>query len=620
MTENPFVEFMRTYGPCASSDSMYDEHVHAAVQKYGVAPIELPAPHVEEIGKILTSAEPTNVILTGTAGDGKTYHIRRILMEHLGGEKYDWPGEELVIKASLPSGRELRIIRDLSELGEDSKAKEIAHITKSVLGSDARTVYIIAANDGQLLEMWRNATETHPENPELSEVHQTLLTMLQSEAQRDPAGQPNVRIYNLSRTTRPAIVDNVIDNLLGHPAWNTGCKSCPLSKNTWQCPIRSNRHLLLGLNRDTKSSTFRSRLRAALEIAAANDNHIPIRQILSLVVNIVLGHTGNSDDPLLSCRTVQESATSGCHTKTNPYDNVVGANLPPDVRRRHTVFSTLDGLGLGYETTNEFDDLLLQQKPKSVVMDLEESDPVYGDPVFQGTRIMYMNSPKEPMQPRQLTTDLISQRRRLFFQVMLQPNEFESSHWNLTVFHHAQEYLDYRKAIRDGKPLVLIDKIERELVKGLNRVLTGMMTDDTEKLWLATAIGSSNDSMSHILTTSEIGRTGGGQLIHLQFTYNEFRDWPEMKFETPFNIDALKWAPSFEIRPQIFEYLIRVSAGYLPSSFARQCHQEIRHFATVMRQIVQEIFESSPSPTTNTRILSLDEDGLMKASPIKEVV
>ena len=620
MTGNPFVAFMRTYGPCASSDSMYDEHVHAALKRYGVAPIELPAPLVQELGELLTGPNPTNVILTGTAGDGKTYHIRRILMDYLDGSSVDWPGDELAIKTPLPSGKELRVIRDLSELGEETKAKEIEQITNCITGSVTQTLYIVAANDGQLLDIWRKTAAKHPDNRDLSYVHKTLVTMLQSEFHHESTRQPNLKIYNLSRTTQTSILDDAIDNLLDNEMWDHGCKSCPLSKNSWQCPIRANRQLILGQSENDTNSQFRSRLRAALEIIVANDHHIPIRQILSLVVNIVLGCSDNRDDALLSCRTVLESVPNGYQKRTNPYDNAVGANLPDDVRKRYTVFSALDGLGIGYETTNEFDDLILSQRPATVATDLETSDPVYGNQIFQGTRTMYMSSPKEPIHPTQLAAALISQRRRLFFQFTPQPKTLAISPWNLTVFHHAHVYLDYRAAVRDGQPQALIDKTEQQLVKGFNRVLTGMMTDDTEKLWLASTIGTSNDSASRVLTTSEIGRTSGGQLIHLRFTYNELRNWPEMRFVTPFNLDTLNAAPQLEIRPQIFEYLLRVSAGYLPSSFARQCHQELRHFATVMKQTVQEMFEAATSQATPIRVLSLDDDGAIKANPIKEVL
>ncbi|MBF0392792.1 MAG: hypothetical protein HQL38_08930, partial [Alphaproteobacteria bacterium] len=74
MPDNPLVNFLRSYGPSAASDSLCDEHVQAAVRQHGVRPVEIPAPRMEDIREALLGDTPTNVILTGTAGDGKTYH------------------------------------------------------------------------------------------------------------------------------------------------------------------------------------------------------------------------------------------------------------------------------------------------------------------------------------------------------------------------------------------------------------------------------------------------------------------------------------------------------------------------------------------------------------------
>ena len=53
-------------------------------------------------------------------------------------------------------------------------------------------------------------------------------------------------------------------------------------------------------------SSFRIRLRESLRLAAANDQHVPIRQLLTLVVNIILGDAKNADRPLLDCATAKK--------------------------------------------------------------------------------------------------------------------------------------------------------------------------------------------------------------------------------------------------------------------------------------------------------------------------
>ena len=253
MHRNPLVDFLRSYGPNAASDALYDEHVQAEARKHGVQEIRISAPLVDEIGALLTSDNPTNVVLTGTAGDGKTYHIRHVALKHLGTRPEEWPGDDLVLTFPIASGRELRVIRDLSELPESSKAGEIDHITRCLLGEDEQTVYLVAANDGQLLEMWRSASQKHdlPDAPQ-SRVYQLLSNMLREETEEDERGILKVQMYNLSRRLRPDVVDEAIDCLLEHQGWDEGCQGCDLFADEKGCPIRTNRSLLNSLWRKSR--------------------------------------------------------------------------------------------------------------------------------------------------------------------------------------------------------------------------------------------------------------------------------------------------------------------------------------------------------------------------------
>ena len=617
MTGNPFVDFMRSYGPSASSDSMYDEHVQSTLQKYGVDPIRLSAPLVDELGNLLTGPTPTNVILTGTAGDGKTYHIRRVFLEYLGGREDDWPGTDLVIKRSRADGREIRIIRDLSELPQKAKDTEIKRITDCLVGDDDETLYLIAANDGQLLEMWRTTTEESENGSSIDRMHAALATMMQAETETDPTEVLRVHMYNLSRMTPPSIIEEAINTLLEHPMWDTGCQDCPLSEQASQCAIQTNRRLLLGHDGNEHGRLFRSRLRDLLELASANDQHIPVRQILALVVNIVLGDSKNQDDPLLTCERARSYAKKRRFQNTNPYDNAIGENLAEDARRRFVVFSTLETFGIGYETTNAFDDLLLHQKPRDVAELLESTDPTYGESIFRVLRNSYVNGLSGQMPLAAFSRAMVSQRRRLFFNLPSDNSDSHDSHWMLTVFHHGQDYLEFRNAIDTRTSMMATDRTERQLVKGLNRTLTGMMTEETEKLWLASMVGNSDDPTGRVSLTPAIDRVAGGGIVHISVSYNNLRRWPELRLASQYPLEGLEEVAGFEIRPQVFEYLLRVADGSLPSSFSSQCHQEVKHFAMMLRQVLQRVSRSTSPTLDSLRILSLDADALVKESSIK---
>ena len=66
----------------------------------------------------------------------------------------------MILTFPLANGGELRVIRDLSELSDEIKAEEIEHISRCLrIGRDKKNVYLVAANDGQLLEMWRSEAQ-----------------------------------------------------------------------------------------------------------------------------------------------------------------------------------------------------------------------------------------------------------------------------------------------------------------------------------------------------------------------------------------------------------------------------------------------------------------------------
>ena len=97
------------------------------------------------------------------------------------------------------------------------------------------------------------------------------------------------------------MVEEAIGGILDHPRWEKGCRGCELFKGDKHCPIRTNRSLLKGGRTNSDDQVFRNRLRDLIALAAANDQHVPLRQILTVIVNIVLGDREDQDNPLLTC-------------------------------------------------------------------------------------------------------------------------------------------------------------------------------------------------------------------------------------------------------------------------------------------------------------------------------
>src|SRR5258705_2981055 len=112
-----WIKFLRNYGPIPTNDNMYDETIQRALRRLKIEPLVLPAQFLDVIVANFRSDSPQTEILTGTAGDGKTYHCREVWMA-LGGSAIDWNRGEKVQRLTAKSC-ELVIIKDLSELGAE---------------------------------------------------------------------------------------------------------------------------------------------------------------------------------------------------------------------------------------------------------------------------------------------------------------------------------------------------------------------------------------------------------------------------------------------------------------------------------------------------------------------
>lgn len=611
------VDFLRTFGPVATSDSLCDENLKQAQADFGVKPIDTLAPRLEDVKAALLAPQPTNVILTGTAGDGKTYHIRKFFMDVFPDEAGAWPGEDGILKLPLPPDRELRIIRDLSEISDSEKAAELTSLSAALLGECDHSIYLIAANDGQLLKYFRDAMRRGGDGAEAARtLYHRLSDMLREEQEQRP--DLNLSLMNLSRTWSEAVVDRIFDAVLDHPGWGEACKDCAALSDAKPCPILLNRSLLQPS--ENGPSVFRSRLKEALRLAAANDQHVPVRQLLVLVVNILLGDSKKPDDPLMDCATATGRAKAAQYSCTNPYNNAVGLNLRPERRRANRVFNVFEVLAVGFETNNLIDNALVQRQPQDVYEALFADDPIYGKTMFEPLRNAYFLSGGAGSGPadaaiREFRIGLEAQRRRAFFRLPGKGSREMAIPWRLSIYQHGGDYLTLQDALVAGGDRETIDRFTHQLLRGLNRAFSGMMTIDDQRLWLAGTIGKTDDPAGRISTLEPIDRTSATS-FNVRLALDAVRCRPCLRVMPP---RLAKQTPVSELamRPLLFEYLMRVANGSLPSSFSRQCHQEIRHFALVTQTAIQDLMAGDDDQPQVVRVLSLGSRGEIQAQPLE---
>ncbi len=581
MTSNPLVDFLASYGPQASSNNLYDEFVVEAAKRTGCAALQIDQPLTAELVAMLGSETPKCVILTGTAGDGKTYTARKVA-EALTGEARVWSNTQKIYAPPkpLPSGQFVRFIKDLSEINEAEKNRIFPHIL-AALNGESTDVFVICVNDGHLLKFFRDRRE--------SELHDRIAEMLRSDTRDDPNG--HFLLINMSRQSHRHLVDQIVDGVVDHAGWEA-CEGCPAyADKENRCPIRCNRDILLRKD----SASMRARLKDMIRMAAADGRHLSIRQLILLTVNILLGDS-RPGSSLLTCLKAQRRARESDYGSTNPFANAFGENLTERERRQYGAFTVLSEFQVGYETNNTFDHGLLWGDGSL------PDCPWYGERIFASLRDMYRGDPTRHSAAFQRA--MVDQRRRLFFSLDPQGAEVcvnpRRSPWNLSVFKHGSDYIAMVDGLLgSGMP----QPIARQLLRGLNRMLTGEMTITDDRLWITAPSGVYMGSEIPLLVQhAGHPRAGGTSTMAFLFSGNH-RTGPSDNGRPPVIRVVTRGredrAVKLALRPTLVECLLRIAEGALPANFSSECQREVERFQLQVATEVRHAFEldgAAPMP------------------------
>lgn len=591
-----WIDFLRQYGPIPRNDNMYDEVIQRTLRRRGIKPIAFETEYLNELLGNFHSPSPKSIILTGTAGDGKTYYCRQV-WEEFGGSVDDWQ-EDSKIQRLMLGHRQLVVIKDLSELTLDEKQSFLPQIATAILGRDTSNVYLIAANDGQLVEAWAEAAQVE----ELEPVRKVIEDLLVGDLRELDGFQ--VKLYNLSRQSAAVLFPRILEAVLSHPGWSD-CSQCMYQNQG--CPIWQNKQRLEGTTTD---QITRERLTDLLELCELNQMHLPVRQLLLLVANALLGHP-DAKDRLLNCRQVPVVISAETTSRASLYRNIFGENLPERRRESTEVFKVLRGFGIGTETSNQIDNILIfgadDPELQPLYIDLMLSDPFYGaDLKYQSQQRSYLEGDAAKGREEFLSV-LQSQRQRLFFTV---PSDrtMDMKLWDLTIFQYAGEYLnDLYRVLQEGKKIP--KSITVRLVRGLNRIFTGLLVSNQDELLLATSGSYSQARISRIYEESiSIARKRGESvLVELDKSCKR----PSLIV----NLASECKPVCFNLTLTRYEYLSRVAEGALPSSFSQECYEDVLAFKTqVFKQLaVRQSLEGENNDreeAVSIRLLEVNSAGI----------
>lgn len=562
-----WVRFLRSYGPTPNNLTMFDEYVSGALGRAKVQPINLSTPLLNTMVRHIESQAPGSLLIVGTAGDGKTYHCRA-LWTQIGGDPKDWAGKGNVKEHRLANGRLAVFIKDLSEFNGEESDLPLQRLEKSVLGGDDSEIVILAANHGQLLDRLRDLGKRQ------GRVHPLRKPLQECFLQAGPAPD-RLAVFDLSRSTSRKTLDEVASAVAGHPEW-ANCARCSFKTGGKVCPIDENRRRLLG---EPDGGQFARRLGDLVEIARLNGLHLPVRDLFALCSNMILGYADAKEakENLMTCADVPKIQKAGHIGKASVYANAFGANLPKRRASDRPVFKAMASFGVGEETTNAADGLLVYGKDDSRLQSdfarLVAVDPVYGATAeFRAAQDAYLEGYEGARLEggsAEFMEMLENQRRRLYF--ALPETEPGYPHWSMTAFRFAGDYLEMIESLKAKKPVN--EGTRGRIARGLNRVMTGLLLENVDRIFIASSGGFTQSRVSVLCDHETLARRQRGEGMVIKLDEETGRPQLDVSLSPdPGN------AVAFDLTPIRHEFLARVAEGALPASFSNECLEDLLAF------------------------------------------
>ncbi|MDQ7029056.1 MAG: hypothetical protein Q9O62_04425 [Ardenticatenia bacterium] len=539
---NPFVSYLNRYTTASPDhEAAFDEFITHAPPSG--EPLRLETRTERFVHACFRRQRPPSVILTGNAGDGKTYLCRRIVEAFTGqpvtewADRLDWPIER--------DGLTLRVVKDLSEVGEERAADLLYELALDQLEEQPRFAFLIAANEGRLRAV----------------LQRERLEELYAEVDRQLREGPNLEndrlvVLNLNQATTSTYVPQALAWLTDPVHWEA-CAGCPALN---ACPIRFN----AGRLRDEHIARRVQRLYQVLEHLGI---HVTIRDML---IHLAYTLTGG-----LRCETViEKSRHIGWEVHRYVYyENVWGEMADETFRRKAVVIRHLRRLNVGETSVFEVDDYIINGQPDDRDAQAEHERlfaPALdlGGRRFEQDRAAYLHggasSPK-PEEEHPLMAWLPHCRRKLFF-------EWQNGEVPDRLFPFL--YLpDYFRLLHGDR--ALLDRYRRDLILGLNRAFSGLYLTDADHLYVTSQYAHAVEQPVPLVR------------VKIAADYVDLR--PDTERSEAFDRDLttllLEIPPPPRVRAEPvrwrvdllrFEYLMRRARGGTPNILAAECELAIR--------------------------------------------
>lgn len=539
---NAFVDYLSRYTTASPDhESAFDEFLAQSPPPTG-RPLRLETRVESFLKACFTQPDPPSVILTGNAGDGKTYLCRQILTT-LGMPGIDW--ETLADRPAERGGLYLHVVKDLSELG-DERGIEVLRGLAASLQQATPDRYLIAANEGRLRDL----------------IGRTKAELLYQEVERQlqhgtQAGSQRLIVINLTEVSTSSFVPTVLGWMTHPEHWST-CSSCPILE---RCPVRHN----VGRLREPFAA---QRVQLLYQILEHLDIHVTVRDML---IHLAFTITGNR-----RCAELQrQDAALHDQSRLAYYINIWGGEQSGTFFRKASVAQHLSRLRVGDHSLFEIDDFIVNGADHNDHKTIFTSAVDLNFRRFSQDRAAYVEGGAEHPaadEARAMLGWLPHCRRKLFFEW------HDTARSNrLIAFHYLDDYLQLLEDERGRH-----DQVIRSLVLGLNRSFSRLYLVDSDMLYVTTQyLHSAEQSRPLVRLSIPVG----GITLHVDRRpeYSFDRTWPDLYLVIGAPPALLLRDPGAASRQQrwplnllLFEYLMRLAHGGTFNILAEECELVVR--------------------------------------------
>jgi len=547
---NPFVSYLNRYTTVSSDhEAAFDEYISQDREDWEEdipedETLSLNTKTEQFVQERFGEGDPVSIILTGNAGDGKTYLCRQIIKAFAGEEISEWSEEDLDYTIEH-GGYTLRVVKDISEVVEKQGAEILKDLNAELEREEQTTFFLIAANEGRMRAILSEAN--------LPLLEKEVSTQLHEGPQPD---SDDLVVLNLNQVATSNYVFQVVDWISDKRHWEA-CDGCPAYG---QCPIRFNASQM-------RDGVIADRLQRLYEILEHLGIHVTIRDML-----IHLAFTATAG---LGCgEVIEKQSDIGWEPEHYAYyENALGEEAEEMFRQKSMVVHHLRALNPGSESIYELDNLIVngaseeseQEQRWNRLFGDEELDLGFGR--FEQSRNAYLYGKtiaKGEGGESKLIGWLPHLRRKMLFEW---PDEQQVLH--LFPFLYLPNYFSLLR----GKAST--ETYRGDVILGLNRAFSGLFLDNRSNLFVTSYYAQATEQAVPI--------------IHLDIPETNLRLQRHKRrndaLDQGYHILTLKIAPPGFVREEPiewemdllhFEYLMRRANGATPNILASECELSIR--------------------------------------------